>query len=220
VTNSFGVVKLMRNLKIGDEVVSDEKGTLTKFIGWMELDRHTETEFLEIETLDGEKLILTESHNVFFYKNGKSTPTYASNLIPGDLLVGGSGKGKIIKNIHAVKKVGYLDPLTNSGTIVSNNISASCYGSFPHYLANLALKPAKMFPTLLLDNEESQHREGTRAYVTFIKWIGGSFRDRENSMNFSYNFILWTSTTSSLTFGIISYIIFGKFRERGASVMF
>ena len=92
VTNSYGELKLMRNLKIGDEVVSDEKGTLTEFIGWMELDRHTEAEFLEIETLDGEKLILTESHNVFFYKNGKSTPTYASNLIPGDLLVGGSGK--------------------------------------------------------------------------------------------------------------------------------
>ena len=95
VTNSYGELKLMRNLKIGDEVVSDEKGTLTKFIGWMELNRHTETEFIEIETLDGEKLILTESHNVFFYKNGKSTPTYASNLIPGDLLVGGSGKVEV-----------------------------------------------------------------------------------------------------------------------------
>lgn len=94
-TNSYGELKLMRNLKIGDEVVSDEKGTLTKFIGWMELNRHTETEFIEIETLDGEKLILTESHNVFFYKNGKSTPTYASNLIPGDLLAGGSGKVKV-----------------------------------------------------------------------------------------------------------------------------
>ena len=37
----------------------------------------------------------------------------------------------------------------------------------------MALWPVKMFPTILLDNEESQHREGTRAYVTFIKWIGG-----------------------------------------------
>ena len=46
-------------------------------------------------------------------------------------------------------------------------------GSFPHHLADLALWPVKMFPKILLDNEESQHREGTRAYVTFIKWIGG-----------------------------------------------
>ena len=43
--------------------------------------------------------------------------------------------------------------------------------SFPHHLADLALLPAKMFPGLVLDTQESQYVEGTRAYVTFIKWI-------------------------------------------------
>ena len=88
-----------------------------------------------------------------------------------------------------VNKTGSLDPLTQSGTIVSNNIVTSCCeysndyllyntnksiftdASFPHHLADLALWPAKMFPTLLLDDEESQYVEGTRAYITFIKWI-------------------------------------------------
>ena len=42
--------------------------------------------------------------------------------------------------------------------------------SFPHHLADLALLPAKMFPELLLDNQESQHREGTRTYVRVVKW--------------------------------------------------
>ena len=91
-TNGFGEAKLMRDLVIGDQVVSDEKGTLTTFIGWMELNRDTETLFLEIETSDGEQLTLTESHNVFIYKDEKSIPTYANNLTPGDVLVGGSGK--------------------------------------------------------------------------------------------------------------------------------
>ena len=43
--------------------------------------------------------------------------------------------------------------------------------SFPHHLADLALLPAKIFPELLLDNLESQHREGTRTYIRAIKWI-------------------------------------------------
>ena len=95
--DGYGEEKLMRDLVIGDEIVSDEKGTLTKFIGWMELNRNTETVFLEIETFDGEKLTLTESHNVFFYKKGQPTPTYAIKLKPGDVLVGGFGK---VKNVY------------------------------------------------------------------------------------------------------------------------
>ena len=47
--------------------------------------------------------------------------------------------------------------------------------SFPHHLADLALLPAKMFPELLLDNQESLHREGTRTYVTVIKWMARYF---------------------------------------------
>ena len=47
--------------------------------------------------------------------------------------------------------------------------------SFPHHLADLALLPAKMFPELLLDNQESQSEEGTRTYVTVMKWIGRYF---------------------------------------------
>ena len=90
----------------------------------------------------------------------------------------------------SVEKIGALDPLTQSGTIVTNNITASCCelekylqtlyliicivfsdASFPHPLADLALLPVKMFPALLLDNHESQHVEGTRTYVTIIKWV-------------------------------------------------
>ena len=92
-----------------------------------------------------------------------------------------------------VEQMGYLDPLTESGTIVTNNITASCCkysqsnfilspkcvmildASFPHHLADLALMPAKMFPELLLENQESLHREGTRTYVTVIKWMARYF---------------------------------------------
>ena len=91
--------------------------------------------------------------------------------------------------MRSVEKIGALDPLTLSGTIVTNNITASCCklekylqtllrkgpslsdASFPHHLADLALLTAKMFPSLLLDTQESQYVEGTRTYVRFFKWF-------------------------------------------------
>ena len=89
-----------------------------------------------------------------------------------------------------------------------------------------------MFPKILLDNEESQHREGTRAYVTFIKWIGEyakkegvvliiemqnfyfrSFRDGDNN-NWAYSFITSTIDTLALVvISIISFALGGKFRN-------
>ena len=92
VTTGSGEQKLMRDLKIGDEVVSDQTGTLTEFVGWIQLERNNRFKFLEIQTEDGEELTLTETHNVFYYEDGKPTPTFARNLSPGNVLVGGSGE--------------------------------------------------------------------------------------------------------------------------------
>ena len=92
VTTSSGNQKLMKDLKIGEEVLSDETGRVTKFIGWMELSRNTKTKMIEIETDDGEKLIMTDTHNVFYYKEGKPTPTFVEDLSPGNVLVGGIGQ--------------------------------------------------------------------------------------------------------------------------------
>ena len=95
----------------------------------------------------------------------------------------------MIESMRLVEQIGYLAPLTESGTIVTNNITSSCCNfsqtssiwclckcviildpSFPHHLADLALMPAKMFPELLLDNQESLETEGTRTYVRYLKW--------------------------------------------------
>ena len=92
VTTDSGVQKPMRDLKIGDSVVSDEKGSLTKFVGWMELSSDIETVFLVIKTVDGEELTLTGNHIVFYYKDGTPTDIYAKYLTTGMELVGGSGQ--------------------------------------------------------------------------------------------------------------------------------
>ena len=92
VTTSSGNQKLMKDMKIGEEVLSDETGRVTKFIGWMDFSRDTKTNMIEIETDDGEKLIMTGTHNVFYYEEDKPTPTYVKDLRPGNVLVGGIGQ--------------------------------------------------------------------------------------------------------------------------------
>ena len=92
VTTGSGEQKLMRDLRIGDQVVSDQTGSLTPFLGWLELNSKQKVKFLEIKTEDGEELVMTETHIVFYYEDGKPTPTYIRNLSPGNALVGGSGE--------------------------------------------------------------------------------------------------------------------------------
>ena len=150
VTTGSGEQKLMRDLRIGDQVVSDQTGSLTPFLGWLELNSKQKVDFLEIKTEDGEELVMTGTHIVFHYEDGKPTSTYAKNLSPGNVLVGGYGEvstyskyysalilclqGKIIESMNNVEMTGFLAPLTQSGKIMSNNITASCCQYFIYLL--------------------------------------------------------------------------------------
>ena len=92
VTTVSGKQKLMRDLKIGQEVLSDETGRITKVLGWLELNSKKKVSFLKIKAHDGEELIMTGTHIVFYYKDGEPTPAFIRDLKPGNVLVGGSGE--------------------------------------------------------------------------------------------------------------------------------
>ena len=47
---------------------------------------------VEVKTDDGEQLTLTLTHILFYYEDDKPTSTYAKDLRPGSVLVGGSGE--------------------------------------------------------------------------------------------------------------------------------
>jgi len=167
-----GGEKLMKDLEIGEEIMSDDEGGVTKFVGWLQKESEGEADYLQITTTGGDQLTMTGSHIVFYFHRNISTSIFARNLVPGDVLVGKHGKGKIIHKIESVTMTGSLSPLTQSGTIMANNIYSSCYSSFPHQLAHLAMAPARLFPGLFLDNEDTLHQDGLRTYVATMKWIG------------------------------------------------
>ena len=60
------------------------------------MNKNTKVEMVEIQTEDGEKLTLSETHNVFYYERGIPTAIYAKDLRTCNVLVGGSGKVQIL----------------------------------------------------------------------------------------------------------------------------
>ena len=71
--------------------------------------------------------------------------------------------------VEPAREKGIWAPLTMEGTLLVDGILASSYASFSHDGSDLALAPVKMFPTLLLDNEQSQHKDGCRDVVKLMK---------------------------------------------------
>ena len=63
------------------------------------------------------------------------------------------------------------------------------------YQADIAFLPVKLFPWLL-DNEESQHRDGLRFYPQLLTWFGTqinmveSYKDESNHMPVSVPFAM------------------------------
>ena len=135
VTTGSGEQKLMRDLRIGDEVLSDGTGSLTKFIGWMDRGSNKETDMILIETEDGEQLTLTGSHIIFYYENGEQASTYAKNLNPGNVIIGGSGEvisNNIILQHHSANCKNLGKDYHDYGTCLADWIFGSSYRKW-HY---------------------------------------------------------------------------------------
>ena len=63
--------------------------------------------------------------------------------------------------------VGAFNPITRLGTMIVDGVHASCYGSFNHDLAHMAMVPLRWFPGwFTLGYEELV---GTLPYISWIK---------------------------------------------------
>jgi hypothetical protein len=106
--------------------------------------------------------------------DGALESVFADQIEEGDKLVSWKGSKMFEEAVVAVEPAiekGTWAPLTMEGTLLVDGLLASCYASFPHDLVDLALAPVKVFPRMLLDDEESVKVDGCREVVNLAKKV-------------------------------------------------
>ena len=109
---------------------------------------------------------------------------FADEIQEGDKLISWKGSKITEETVIAVGPTiekGTWSPLTTEGTLLVDGLLASCYASFPHDLVDLALAPVKMFPRMLLDDEESVKVDGCREVVILQKKLGTAIGLRQRN---------------------------------------
>ena len=109
---------------------------------------------------------------------------FADEIQEGDKLISWKGSEITEEAVVAVEPAvekGTWAPLTMEGTLLVDGLLASCYASFPHDLVDLALAPVKMFPRMLLDDEESVKVDGLREVVRFTKKVATAMGLRQRN---------------------------------------
>ena len=131
--------------------------------------------------------MLTGNHLIFRYSvaDGALESVFADQIEEGNKLVSWK-ESKIAEEtvvaVEPAKERGIWAPLTMEGTLLVDGLLASCYASFSHAQSDLVLAPVKMFPRVLLDDEESVKVDGCRRVVKFLKDVGTpmGFRQRNH----------------------------------------
>ena len=166
-----GGKKKMEDLKIGDKIRTSST-SFSAILGWLDKEPGRMTNFLKLETNLTSSISLTGSHMILSRaRPGQAlTHKYAEDVKVGDLIVHGeTGSEAEVVNISSFTTVGYYSPLTYEGTIVVDGYLTSCYASYPHLAAHLALLPARILPAALLGNDEE---DSTSQFITLAKDLG------------------------------------------------
>ena len=147
-----------------------------QFLGWLHRDANAVANFLKINT-NNSSIVLTRDHLIFrtSVADGSLESVFANEIEEGDKLVSWKGSKTTEVEVVAVEHIGdtgFWAPLTTEGTLLVDDLLASCYAAFPHSLSDLALAPVKMFPTMLLDDQQSLMADGKREVVKLLIKMG------------------------------------------------
>ena len=132
-----GLVSI-EELQLGDKVQTIQNGNIlmTNFLGWIHKEEHHTELFLKLKT-ESAQITLSEKHVIFYKPKGRKedtmTTTFADSVEEGDLLeviLDGKVHWERVVSIDFETRKGTYAPLTTAGTILVDNVLASCYADF------------------------------------------------------------------------------------------
>ncbi|XP_048868409.1 sonic hedgehog protein A [Brienomyrus brachyistius] len=190
-----GRKKLLKDLRVGDKVLAaDGEGKLlyTDFIMFMDQDVATRRTFYVIETKEPRrKLRLTAAHLIFITENSTHpheamVATFASEVKPGqEVFVMDETNRQLravtVQRIYLEEHQGSFAPVTAEGTLVVDQVLASCYAVIEdHQLAHWAFAPVRfihrlsslLYPENHSDSSSSSSDDGVHWYPMILYQIG------------------------------------------------
>nr|XP_057938582.1 indian hedgehog B protein-like [Doryrhamphus excisus] len=186
-----GVTKHMRDLQLGERVLAssatDGHGSLlySPVLSFMDLQPNTSKIFTIIGTNTGLNITLTAAHLVFVtdcpggLQEESVRTTFASEVQPGQCVLTSQGTETtlaVVTSVEEKQSIGLYAPLTQHGSIVVNNVLASCYAAVDdHHLAHWGLAPLRFFYTLMGPAE--QQTDGVHWYPWLLKHVGERLLD-------------------------------------------
>jgi hypothetical protein len=183
---------LMKDLRVGEEVMVANPATgmweFSSVIGFLHIEREKPLEYLKLDLEDSTHITLSEEHILFALEAGSSIPTnvIAARIIPGRFKIWKlSAKSKqmhlvSVTRVTRIVKLGMYSPLTNHGTIVVNDVLASCYSTYQHDLVHAALSPYRWFRWLFPVTKKAQANslvepDGILPFATALRALNSFF---------------------------------------------
>ncbi|CAF1210578.1 unnamed protein product [Rotaria sordida] len=149
---SNGENKQIAYLKSGDEILTIEQSKIVSTQMIMMLDKQISKEalFYKLRTESGHEISLTDFHLIpIISSNGNQTYLAAKHIQIGDflyVLFNDKLQYSPVINITIEIKKGYYAPLTMKGTLLVNDVLASCFAyAKNHHLAQLYMFPFRLY---------------------------------------------------------------------------
>ena len=174
-TLNRGTVRVSE-LKEGDYIKTLAKGKsiFSKFVTYLHQEKEVQAEFIKIQTKNGKFITLTEKHLIARLNMAQNEAefVFANRLKLGDFIISEHGNEEIVI-IDMVEERGVNAPLTEAGTVLVDEILASCYANVEqHYLAHWAFKPyvyLKHFLDMIVFNFRGYEGDkGLNGYARFL----------------------------------------------------
>ncbi|XP_076577678.1 sonic hedgehog protein [Chaetodon auriga] len=190
VTLQDGTKKPVKDLQTGDRVLAaDDDGNpiYTDFIMFIDQDSTTRRLFYVIETDSGQKITLTAAHLLFVGHNStreeRMSAIFASQVQRGQkVFVFDAERSRLepvtVKRIYTQEHEGSFAPVTVQGTVVVDQVLASCYAVIEdHVLAHWALAPVRLahwVSSLLFSSQPqvSAQNDGVHWYSKILYQLG------------------------------------------------
>lgn len=159
VLTSTGERRRLAELRLGEFVLSMDTRTgraiYSEVIMFMDRDGAQQREFVHIATDDGAAVTATPGHLLYVWKraSGRTLYTYADRVEEGDYLLVHHRDGELrpqrVTRITAQRHVGVFAPLTREGTIVVDDVAASCYAMVDSQtVAHWSFAPVRAWRTM------------------------------------------------------------------------